>query len=85
MNAVPMRPWQNALAIIATFLAAGALLPLGTRFRLTCAFAAAAIIFVLLAVRLRSHSASRKRASTTATFDRIARIRADRAKRFDRH
>lgn len=84
MRATPMRPVQNALAIVATFLAAGALLPWSPRYRLTCAFAAAAIIFVLLALRLRSHARTVERASLGETQARIDRIRADRRKRMGR-
>lgn len=80
----PMRPWQNALAIIATFLAAGALLPWSLRFRLTCAFAASALILLLLVVRLRSHGVAVQRRSLDETHSRIERIRADRRRRMGR-
>ncbi len=84
MTPVPMRPWQNAMAIIATFLAAGALLPLSFRFRLTCALAAAAIMLLLLAMRFQAHASARKSVERADTLDRVAQIRAARAKRFDR-
>jgi hypothetical protein len=85
MNAPPrMRPWQNALAIFATWLCAGALLPLGTRIRLTCAAGAFAAIGVLLVSRLRAHARSRDVRSIAATQTRIDRIRAARESRLGR-
>jgi hypothetical protein len=81
---MPMRPIQNAMAIIATFFAAGALLPWSPRFRLTCAFAAAALILILLVLRLKDHASQRVRQSDRDSAALIARIRADREKRFGR-
>ena len=79
-----MRPWQNAVALAATLLAAGALLPLGDRVRLAFAALAVGIILLLLVVRLRAHTARRTDARTTGVYDRIDRIRADRDRRRSR-
>jgi hypothetical protein len=79
-----MRPLQNALAIVATFFVAGALLPWSARLRLTCAFAAIALIFVLLVLRLRSHLGAQQRRTSAASWNRIERIRADRDQRLGR-
>lgn len=84
MNQLPMRPWQNALAIVAGFLVGGALLPWPARYRLTCAFAAMAIVLVLLAARLSAHSKARSQSARTATLSQIERIRAEREKRMRR-
>ena len=76
-----MRPWQNAIALAATLLACGALLPLGVRVRITCAVLAFAIIIVLLVIRLRAHAVRRNDARTAGIYGRIERIRAERAAR----
>ena len=81
VSAVPMRPWQNALAIIGGFLVAGALLPWSSRLRLTCAFGAIAIVFILLAARMSAHAKVRTRRSHDDAWSRIERIREERAAR----
>jgi hypothetical protein len=78
MNTVPMRPWQNALAIVAGFLVAGSLLPWPSRYRLACALAAAAIMLVLLAARLSAHAKQRASRSSDDAWARIERIREER-------
>lgn len=84
MTAPPMRPWQNALALLGTVLAAGALLPLPPAARLLLATSAFAAIVFLLVVRMRAHRARGDRARVSGVYDRIDRIRADRAKRRSR-
>jgi membrane protein implicated in regulation of membrane protease activity len=81
MNAPPMRPWQNALALGASLLAAGALLPLpgGARVMLV-ALAVVAILCVLL-MRMRAHRVRRDAARVSGVYDRIERIRAARGPR----
>jgi hypothetical protein len=76
-----MRTAQNAVAIAATLLAAGALLPLQPGLRVLLAALAAAVIVMLLVVRLRAHSARRDDERVAGVYDRIARIRAEREKR----
>jgi len=76
-----MRPWQNALAIVAGFLVAGALLPWPQRYRLACAIGAAALVLLLLAARLGAHAKQRARRSSDDSWSRIERIRAARAAR----
>jgi hypothetical protein len=76
-----MRPAQNALVILATFLVAGSLLPWSPRLRLACAAGAIAIVVCLLAARLRAHAAGERTVATNATQARIDRIRAERATR----
>lgn len=78
MNAPPMRRWQNGAALIATMLAAGALLPLETRTRLILIALAIAAILALLALRLRTHAARRVDTRTAGVYDRIERIREQR-------
>jgi hypothetical protein len=69
------------VALAATLLAAGALLPLEPRVRLACAALAFAVILGLLVVRLRAHAARRDGARVSGVYDRIARIREERGKR----
>ena len=76
-----MRPWQNVLALAATVLACGALLPFAPHVRIACAGLAFATIVALLAARLRMHAVRRTDARTTGVYDRIERIRAERGAR----
>jgi len=76
-----MRPWQNAIALAATVLACGALLPLAPHLRIACAGLAFAIIIALLAARLRLHAVRRTDARSSGLYDRIERIRAERGER----
>jgi hypothetical protein len=62
-------------------LAAGALLPLPARTRFTFIALAVTAILVVLVMRLRAHAARRGSARASATYERIARIRASRTKR----
>jgi cell division protein FtsB len=81
-----MSRWQNFLAIVAIFFAAGALWPWSGRNRVVCAAVAFAIIIGLLVRRLQEHAASvtSSRATIKDTESRIERIRAERDKRFSR-
>ncbi|GAC1407073.1 MAG: hypothetical protein NVSMB64_13450 [Candidatus Velthaea sp.] len=81
---MPMRPWQNALAIVATFFVAGALLPWNGRIRIFCALVAAALIGLLLVFRLRSHAASVSMRAGAVTDEKIRRIREERKRRMGR-
>lgn len=81
MTPVPMRPAQNALAIGATFLVAGALLPWSPLYRFVCAAGAIAIVLLLLVARLRDHMRRDAGATGGETQARIDRIRAERAAR----
>jgi membrane protein implicated in regulation of membrane protease activity len=81
MTAPPMRPWQNAVALAAILLAAGALLPLAPRIRIALAALAIAVILLLLGARLRAHAKRRDSARVDGTYQRIARIREQRASR----
>jgi hypothetical protein len=76
-----MPRWQNALALLATIAAAGALLPLTSRERLLCVAAAVGMILVALTLRLRAHGRQRGQARVPDTYARIERIRAQRAGR----
>ncbi len=76
-----MRPWQNAVALLATVLAAGALLPLAPHLRLLCACLAIATIVGLLVQRTRSHRVRRADARANDVYSRIERIRAERVQR----
>jgi hypothetical protein len=77
-----MRPWQNALAIIAAFLVAGALLP--WELRLACAFGAAGIVLLLFVFRIRSHRVRTDRKRTANVYSQVDRIRAERTTRLQR-
>lgn len=81
MNAPPMRPWQNAVALVATVLAAGALLPLAPPVRFLCAGLAGATIVVLLLARVRAHRVRRDQERVDDVYARIERMRADRIRR----
>ncbi len=79
-----MRPWQNAVALVATLFAAGALLPLAPQFRLLCGGLAVATILGLLWLRVRAHQVRRTDARVADVYARIARIRGDRNSRIKR-
>ncbi len=78
----PMRPWQNALAIVAAFLVAGALLP--WELRLACAFGAIGIVLLLFVMRIRSHRVIVTKKRTASVYGQVEQIRADRKDRFQR-
>ncbi len=84
MVPVPMRPAQNALVILATFLVAGSLLPWSPRLRLACAAGAIGIVLLLLVARMRAHSEVSRGRTHDETQSRIERIRAERAARMGR-
>ncbi len=77
----PLRPWQNALALLGTLLAAGALLPLAPAVRAACGGLAIATIVLLLVVRLRAHRVRRDAARVGDVYARIERMRAERGRR----
>lgn len=77
-----MRPWQNALAIVAAFLVAGALLP--WELRLACAFGAIGIVLLLFVMRVRSHRIVVTKKRTAGVYNQVDRIRSDRKERFQR-
>ena len=77
-----MRPWQNALAIVAAFLVAGALLP--WELRLACAIGASGIVLLLLVFRLRSHRVIVHKKRTAGVYGQVAEIRAKRTARLQR-
>jgi hypothetical protein len=78
VNAPLMRPWQNALAIVAAFFVAGALLP--WRLRLVCALAAIAIVLYLAVLRWRAHMAAGSKRRIDDVYGRIEALRAAREK-----
>jgi hypothetical protein len=80
MTVTPMRPWQNALAIIAGFLVAGALLPWDLK--LACALGAIGIVLLLFVMRIRSHSAGIAKKRTAGVYTQIEHLRAARKDRF---
>jgi heme A synthase len=80
MTAPRMPRAQTALALAAVIVAAGAMLPVSTGVRIACAAAASALVVALLLARLRAHRVRRSEAST-GVYERIERIRAERAKR----
>lgn len=74
-----MRPWENALALVAAFLVAGALLPWDLR--LACALGAIAIIVLMLLLRIRSHQIVIAKKRTSDVYGQVERIRAARKDR----
>jgi hypothetical protein len=78
----PMRPWQNALAIIAAFLVAGALLP--WELRLACAIGASGIVLLLFVMRIRSHRVVVNKKRTAGVYSQVDRIRSQRKDRLQR-
>lgn len=81
MTVPPMRPWQNAIALAATVLACGALLPLPSHLRIASAVLAFAVIVGLLVARLRVHAVRRSDTRASDVYDRIERIRVQRGRR----
>jgi hypothetical protein len=81
-----MSRWQNFMAIVAIFFAAGALWPGSGQRRIVCAAVAFAIVIALLVRRLQQHAASitNSRATIKDMESRIDRIRAERDKRLSR-
>jgi hypothetical protein len=82
MTVSPMRPWQNALAIVAAFLVAGALLP--WELRLACAFGAIGIALLLFVIRVRSHKITVTKKRTADIYSQVERLRAARKQRLER-
>lgn len=82
MTPTLMRPWQNALAIVAAFLVAGALLPWSLR--LACALGAIGIILLLAVFRLHAHSMSLTKRRTADVYGQVERLRAMREQRMSR-
>lgn len=81
MPAPVMRRWENAVALIATVLAAAALLPFPAYPRLVCAGLAIVTLLALFVRRLRAHGARRETPVASDTYARIERIRAARGPR----
>lgn len=73
-----MRPWQNALAIVAGFFVAGALLP--WRLRLACALVAIAIVLYLAVLRWRAHTEKQTDHRISDVYGRIEALREARNK-----
>jgi hypothetical protein len=80
VTARPMRPWENALALVAAFLVAGALLPWDLR--LACALGAIGIIVLMLLIRIRSHQIVVTKKRTAGVYGQIDRLRAERKERY---
>lgn len=81
MPAPMMRRWETAVALTAVILAAGALLPLGSAARLSCAGAAIVALLVVCSARLRALLARREPPPPSETYAKIERIRAARGPR----
>jgi membrane protein implicated in regulation of membrane protease activity len=77
-----MRPWQNALAILAAFLVAGGLLPWSLR--LACTIGAIGIVLLLFFLRLGSHRVGVKKKRTDNVYGQVERLREARRTRYDR-
>jgi len=77
-----MRPWQNALAIVAAFLVAGGLLPWSLR--LACTLGAIGIVLLLLVLRLHAHQSGIKKQRTASVYNQVERMRSARKERLQR-
>jgi hypothetical protein len=76
-----MKRWENVVALAATVLAAGALLPIRPYPRLICAGAAIATLLILCGIRLRAHLTRREVPAPSDTYAKIERIRSARGPR----
>jgi hypothetical protein len=76
-----MKRWENIVALAATVLAAGALLPIRPYPRLTCVAVAIVMLLVLCGIRLRAHLTRRDVAVPSDTYAKIERIRSSRGPR----
>jgi hypothetical protein len=81
MPAPAMKRWENIVALVATVLAAGALLPIPASPRFICAGSAIVMLLILCGLRLRAHIARRDAPSSSETYTRVERIRAARGPR----
>ncbi|MBV8602471.1 MAG: hypothetical protein JO359_12985 [Candidatus Eremiobacteraeota bacterium] len=83
---MPMLRWQNFIAIVAIFFAAGAVWPWSPLNRVVCAGIAFALILVLLVSRLQQHATriTGSRSSIEEMQSRIDKIRAERERRYGR-
>jgi hypothetical protein len=77
-----MRPIENAIAILAAFLVAGALLPWGLR--LACAIGAGGLMLLLVVLRWRTHTVRVQKRRIFDVYAQVERLRADRKARFER-
>jgi hypothetical protein len=77
-----MRPVENAVAIVAAFLVAGALLPWGLR--LACAIGAAGLMLLLVVLRWRAHTVRVQKRRIVNVYAQVERLRAERKARFER-
>lgn len=84
MKPAAMRPWQNWLAIFAIFLVAGAIGPWPVVLKTLSATGAALIALLLFTARMRDHAHNFKNDTASGTWERIERIREERARRSDR-
>jgi hypothetical protein len=76
-----MKRWENIVALVATVLAAGALLPIPASSRFICAGAAIAMLLILCGLRLRAHAMRADTPSSSETYAKIERIRSARGPR----
>jgi hypothetical protein len=81
MPALAMKRWENIVALAATVLAAGALLPIAPYQRFVCAGAAIVTLLILCGIRLRAHLAHRESPAASDTYAKIERIRSTRGPR----
>jgi hypothetical protein len=80
MLAQPRRLPQTLLALLATVLAIGAVMP--WPYRLQCAAGVVAIVLLLAVLRTRATAAMVKTEHRMDVYAKIARIRAERRARF---
>ena len=76
-----MKRWENIVALVATVLAAGALLPIRPPSRLICVGTAIVMLLILCGLRLRAHATRTDTPSSSNTYAKIERIRSARGPR----
>ncbi len=82
MTAIPMRPVENVLALVAACCVGGALLPWDHR--AACALAAIACAALLVVLRWRAHTYKVQKRRIVDVYSQVARLRAERKARFER-
>jgi hypothetical protein len=77
-----MRRFENVLVMLAAMLVAGGVVP--WPYRLECIIGAVVVIAFLALARMRAHAGTKQKERTRDVYAVVAKIRADRAERFER-
>jgi DMSO/TMAO reductase YedYZ heme-binding membrane subunit len=80
-----MRRWETLISLLAVVLASLSVVHIGGRPRPILAFAAIALLVLVIYVRLRSQlAASKKDKRTFDAYERALRIQEERERKYDR-